>query len=457
MSRRARQDRPPAAVALLACWCPGFLSHGWTVPLLPGWRTELELSATTASAMVSSWALPLLVAGPWLTRWAERAGPTRMLVGGLLLVAAGCSAYVTVGQPSDLWMLVAGRLAHGLGGALLIMTGFGLVSWGWPGEVGTTSGLLMGAGGVAAVLGVAMGGLLADLLGAWGTAVPTGIALAAVPVAPAFVRSMTSARRVRQNLRLSSALRRPLVARLALLIACASIISGALEVAVPLVLSEELSYGPTRIGLVVVALVVLQVGGATLWGRVADRVGPARPMTGGWTGVVTMLALASILSGADLALAAVLVMGLFALSLSAAQLPLIPAIEAAALGEGASSSAIAFGLLDAGWAAGPVVGPLVVGPLRDLSTGWAASWVALACPGGWGSRCSCRVGRRPMTCGGRAVRPLRGALRKRGERHRAPHQALMTHTQWARSPCMGWCQHGWPDRPAAHLGRGLDA
>ncbi|MGB0377255.1 MAG: hypothetical protein ACPGGE_00420, partial [Poseidonia sp.] len=84
-----------------------------------------------------------------------------------------------------------------------------------------------------------------------------------------------------------------------------------------------------------------------------------------------------VLTGTMAVFAMIVMLGTFQFFIAAAQIPMLPMIDTAtnrALGEG--NPGLAFGVFGAAWAAGTILGPLVVGPMFDVFGSWA---IALGC------------------------------------------------------------------------------
>ena len=134
-------------------------------------------------------------------------------------------------------------------------------------------------------------------------------------------------------------------------------------------------------------MVLMQGIGSVIWGKWVDRNGPTRYMIIGWTAVVLSLLgvgfVGSLLSGNVAIWAMVALLGVFQFSIAAAQIPMLPMIDTAtnrALGEG--NPGLAFGVFGAAWAAGTILGPLLVGPVFDIFGSWALALGGLAIPAG---------------------------------------------------------------------------
>jgi MFS family permease len=162
--------------------------------------------------------------------------------------------------------------------------------------------------------------------------------------------------------------------------------TGALEAGIPLFLADNLSLNAAWIGGVILVMVVAQGIGGWLWGYLVDRNGPVRYMIFGWT-IVTIAMLAAgyvAYSVHDVILAAyciIVILGIFQFAISAAQVPMLPMVDAAttqAYGKGGAG--LAFGAFGTAWAAGTIIGPMVIGPVYDYTNNWGISLGILAIP-----------------------------------------------------------------------------
>ena len=149
--------------------------------------------------------------------------------------------------------------------------------------------------------------------------------------------------------------------------------------------ADALGLSSAAIGGVLLVMVLMQGLGSVIWGRWVDRHGPTRYMIIGWFFVVLSLLgvglVGYVLSGNMAVLAMILLLGSFQFFIAAAQIPMLPMIDTAtnrALGEG--NPGLAFGVFGAAWAAGTIVGPLLVGPAFDAFGSWAIALGGLALP-----------------------------------------------------------------------------
>ena len=127
--------------------------------------------AWTVSAYVLPFAVSILAVGRLGDRYGHR---TLLAAGGLIFAAGAMASALAPTYP----VLLAGRVAQGIGGAALLTIGLAAISATFQGPArGRALGLYFAAGAIAAVVGPLVGGLLASLVG-W-----QGIFWAQVPLA----------------------------------------------------------------------------------------------------------------------------------------------------------------------------------------------------------------------------------------------------------------------------------
>lgn len=371
--------------ALLAAFFVNFLGYAFIVPILPSWQSQFGLNATQATMLVSLWAVPLLVLGPFTGRITDRfgAGPTVLVSLILLTLSSGLYVLATneaVARP--FLLLAAARMLHGASGATIMTAGLASASVLWPTRFGEQSGKLLGMAAIGGLLGPVLGGLLFS----WGEASAFGVlAIITFLVCPLVAVSMpvigppneiTSA-----SISIKVFFSDQILFRVGLLLAITTLATGALEAGVPLFLNDALGLSPAQIGGVLLVMVLMQGLGSVVWGRWVDQRGPTRYMIIGWCCVTIALLgvgiVGLILEGTVAVLAMVALLGMFQFFIAAAQIPMLPMIDTAtnrALGKG--NPGLAFGVFGAAWAAGTILGPLVVGPMFDVFESWP---IALGC------------------------------------------------------------------------------
>ncbi|DAC10001.1 MAG TPA: MFS transporter [Candidatus Poseidoniales archaeon] len=378
-----------AFLALLAAFFVNFLGYAFIVPILPSWQTQFDLNATQATMLVSLWAVPLLLLGPFTGRITDRfgAGPTVLV--SLVLLAASSGLYILatnewVNRP---FLLLAGaRMLHGASGATIMTAGLASASILWPVRFGEQAGKLLGMAAIGGLLGPVLGGVLFS----WGEAsafvVLGGLTLM---VCPLMAISTSVVGGPNEHTTASVSLRvffdDRILFRVGVLLAITTLATGALEAGVPLFLDDALGLSAAQIGGVLLVMVLMQGLGSVIWGRWVDRNGPTRYMLIGWLFVSLALLgvglVGQVLTGTAAVLAMIVLLGTFQFFIAAAQLPMLPMIDPAprrALGEG--NPGLAFGVFGAAWAAGTILGPLLVGPMFDAFSSWALALGCLCVP-----------------------------------------------------------------------------
>ena len=366
-----------------------FLGYAFIVPVLPAWQTQFGLNTTQATLLVSLWAVPLLLLGPVTGRITDRYGAGLTVAVSLLLLAGSSGLYVVatkewVGHPFIL--LSFARLVHGASGATIMTAGLASASQLWPTRFGEQAGKLLGIAAIGGLFGPVMGGLLFTWGEAWAFAVLGGLTLAVVPVVVAAMKEIGGpVEGSSASVSLRVFFEDAILFRVGVLLAITTVATGALEAGVPLFLDDTLGLSSAEIGGVLLVMVLMQGIGSVVWGRLVDRKGPTRYMVIGWTIVVLSLvgvgATGALLKGDVAVFAMIGLLGAFQFSIAAAQIPMLPMIDTAtnrALGEG--NPGLAFGVFGAAWAAGTILGPLLVGPVFDLFGSWALALGGLAIP-----------------------------------------------------------------------------
>jgi len=378
-----------AFYALFFAFFVNFLGYAFIVPVLPAWQTQFGLNTTQATLLVSLWAVPLFLLGPVTGRITDRYGAGLTVAVSLLLLAGSSGLYVVatkewVGRPFIL--LSFARLVHGASGATIMTAGLASASQLWPTRFGEQAGKLLGIAAIGGLFGPVMGGLLFTWGDAWAFAVLGGLTLAVVPVVLLAMKEIGgpvegSSATVSLRVFFEDAI----LFRVGVLLAITTVATGALEAGVPLFLDDTLGVSSAEIGGVLLVMVLMQGIGSVVWGRLVDRKGPTRYMVIGWTFVVLSLvgvgATGALLKGDVAVFAMIGLLGAFQFSIAAAQIPMLPMIDTAtnrALGEG--NPGLAFGVFGAAWAAGTILGPLLVGPVFDLFGSWALALGGLAIP-----------------------------------------------------------------------------
>jgi len=383
--------------ALLAAFVVDFLGYAYIVPILPEWKEQFSLSSIEATALVSIWALPLLLFGPLSGRLTDKFGAGRVISVSIIMLIFSSLLYLVATEEllestfpdSGFWVLVAARFMHGVSGAAILTAGLAAASQLWPNNFGETAGSLIGMATVGALLGPVIGGWAFEISASSAFLILAGLTFLALPMVLYASKEIGHGETTNsiEQIPIREFISHPILLRIGLLIMFSALATGALEAGVPLLLSEPpMNMGPGKISLVLLVLVMIQGFGGWWWGRLVDRTEPTRWMLVGWTGVMTGLIAAGVISNQmdDKIgiLLIVMMLSVFQFSVAAAQIPMLPMIDAAtSRAYGRGSAGLAFGAFGTAWAAGTLIGPIFIGALHDATGEWSLSLGLLAIPG----------------------------------------------------------------------------
>jgi MFS family permease len=336
-------------------------------PLLPHFSHELGLSKSRAGVLVAAYAAGALIGGIPGGFAAARLGSRRAVLTGLTLMGIASLGFAFA---HGFWSLSLARLVQGLGSAFTWAGSFAWLLAKAPRQRrGELLGSAMGAAVFGAVFGPVIGAAaallgrapvfaslagLAVVLGAWALRIDS--APAEQPSAAALARALRS---------------RIFVAGLGLM-TLPALLFGVMSVLAPLHLADA-GWGAAAIGAVWLVDAGFEAAGAPLVGRLTDRRGRLLPVRVSLA-VSFVLSLALAAGGRPLVYVPLLVLGSLAYSVL-----FTPAF--ALLADGAESAGLAqgmgFGLMNAAWATGAVVGPAAGGAIAS-TTGDTIPWVLSA-------------------------------------------------------------------------------
>ena len=326
-------------------------------PLIPHFAHSLHLSKTGAGALVGAYAAGALVGGLPGGAAAARLGSRRAVLVGLTLMGASSLGFAFA---HGFWALAAARFLQGGGSAF---TWSGAFAWLLAAAPRERRGELIGSAMGAAIFG-ALFGPVVGVVAAWLGRAPVFAALAGLavvlgwwtlrlePVPPEHPSTAAVARAMRT---------RVFVGGLALM-ALPALLFGVLATLAPLHLSAA-GWGAAAIGAIWLVGAALEATLSPLTGRFLDRRGASLP-------VQVALALGVAISiGLALGPRPLLYVPLIVLAAGAYGVLFTPAFTLIA--DGAERSGLpqgmAFGLMNAAWALGALLGPLAGGAIATAS------------------------------------------------------------------------------------------
>jgi len=322
-------------------------------PLLPHFAHQLHLSKAAAGALVASYAAGALVGGLPGGRAAARLGPRRAVLTGLVLMALSSVGFAFA---DDFGTLVGARVIQGIGSAFTWAGAFAWLMVSTPqGRRGAVIGRAMSAAVVGELLGPVVG-VVAGLLGR--TAVFTGLSGLAVLLAALTIQIAEDSVAETVEVTLKSALGARRFRNGLGVLAVASMLVGVLSVLGPLHLAAA-GWGGAVIGATWLVGAAFEASAGPLVGRLTDARGArALARLALMASVPISLALAT---GASPIIYAPLVV-LATISYGALFTPAFALVSDGAEHAGLAQG-MAFGLLNAAWAAGAMAGPAGAGAI----------------------------------------------------------------------------------------------
>lgn len=336
------------------------LFHAALSPLLPHYSDELGLSKSAAGVLSAAYAAGTLV-GTLPAIWlAKRLGARRVVLVGLALVAVSTLLFAFAGA---LVWLDAARFVQGIGGACAWI---GALSWLMLGSTSKRRGELIGG----VVAGAVAGELMGPVVGSAATLSSPELVFSALAALAALLLGAawaTPAVASRPPVELAALARldRERARMLAgwWLVTLPAVFAGLLTVLGPLRL-DELGASGAAIGAVWLVAAGAEAILSPLIGRLSDRRGRMLPIR---TGLACAVPAALVLPLPGHAALEALAIIAAVVVLAAFWTPAIAALSDTAEATGVDY-ALVFALVNAGWAAGHVVGGAGGAALADLTT-----------------------------------------------------------------------------------------
>ena len=352
---------------------------------------EFALSYTADTELFSILSVPLFLLGPKTGRITDRFGAGRTILFSLFCLTGASLMYLVAMKVTfvDGFIILAiARLIHGLSGAAILTAGFAAASDIWPTKFGETSGKLIAMATIGGLLGPVIGGVAYTIGPEYAFIGLALITAAIIPIVYVTTKELGqgSGEPAQGSVPLRVFIQNPVLFRIGLLVTMTTLATGALEAGIPLFLEDNLGLNAAWIGAVLLVMVVAQGIGGWMWGALVDRNGPVKYMIFGWW-IVTMAMLAAgyvAYSISDATLAAyciIVILGIFQFAIAAAQVPMLPMVDTATSQVyGKGGAGLAFGAFGTAWAAGTIVGPMVIGPVFDYTGSWGITLGILAIP-----------------------------------------------------------------------------
>lgn len=325
------------------------------IPLVPELKADLALSKLQAGILVGAYGAGAVIAGIPSGFLAERIGPKRTVIVGMLALTGATVGFALVDSALALGV---GRFAQGVASAV---TWSGALAWLTLSTPRERRGQTLGTAFGTAVLGFIVGpavGALAEQTSVRGVFLAVAVVTAAVAALAARQPPGRIDRRRGTTLRRAVRNRRFLAAVWLTLIP--AIFFGALDLLVPLRL-DDAGWSSVAIAAVFIAAGLVEVTLAPLAGRVSDRRGRLAPARLGLWGLVAIALGLAAVDGA-FALVALLLCG--AVVVSGISTPGMAMVSDEAEASGLSQ-ALGFGTMNSAWALGAMLGPVGAGALAN--------------------------------------------------------------------------------------------
>jgi len=264
-----RRGNPPLFAAMRARYQQGsmpilflivfvdLVGFGLIIPLLPFYAERFGASPQLVTALLAVFSLMAMISAPLWGRLSDRIGRRPVLMASM---AAAALAYLWLGLASELWMLFAARAFAGICAGNIAAAQAYIADVTPPEKRARGMGMIGAAFGLGFIIGPALGGLVAGNELATADLVSPGVIAAGLSAAaflgvilllpeslPTAVRRRPGRGRIAA---LSSAFRRPLLARLLLVFFLVILAFAGMESTFALWAMRQYGWGPAQIGYV---------------------------------------------------------------------------------------------------------------------------------------------------------------------------------------------------------------
>src|SRR5947207_1448209 len=253
---RARYQQASMPILFLIVFVD-LVGFGLIIPLLPFYAERFGASPQLVTALLAVFSLMAMISAPLWGRLSDRIGRRPVLMASM---AAAALAYLWLGLASELWMLFAARAFAGICAGNIAAAQAYIADVTPPEKRARGMGMIGAAFGLGFIIGPALGGLVAGNELATADLVSPGLIAAGLSAAaflgvglllpesrPAAVQRRPGRGRIAA---LSSAFRRPLLARLLLVFFLVILAFAGMESTFALWAMRQYGWGPAQIGYV---------------------------------------------------------------------------------------------------------------------------------------------------------------------------------------------------------------
>jgi DHA1 family solute carrier family 18 vesicular amine transporter 1/2 len=375
-SHLSRKHAPFIAVALVTCATfTDIVAYSIAVPVLPDLSRRLGATPTMIGLLFGSFGVTLLAVSVPMGAVSDRVGRRLPLVAGMIALAAASALFAAA---RSLPWLFAARMVQGAADGVTWVVGFALIAdlYG-PDDRGRVMGYVMSGTSVALLVGPSIGGWLYSI---GGIALPFEFVAVVSLLCAAGFALIRFAPAVQGPTSLAapsawSVMQTPTVAVCAAYVVVLAATLAMLEPVLPLFFNRRLGLSPPQIGMLFATAAGAWIVMPMIYG----------PLVGRW-GSRRLLRLGLILTAVWLPMLALAVGIKSALTLMVIEWMIVPLAvtpslaymaEVTSIG-GADAYGVGFGVYNAAWAIGLLVGPVVGGFAFDrvglpaLLVTWAA-------------------------------------------------------------------------------------
>ena len=336
------------------------LLYGLIVPIVPHYARVLHADSGQLGLIFAVYSLALLLGSFPAGIACDRFGRRPVLLTGLVVLVTSTLLFAWV---NNVWLLVLSRIFQGAAGAAIWTAGLAAATAMFPQEErGRRLGLMMAVTGLGTIAGPVFSGMVYSAWGYRATFYVT--ALVILPVVLAFLRfPLPEPERAVKGAEpgFSAFLRtlgNPEMALVMLLIIACSFGFGMLEPLIPLHLSREFNLDSRAIGFFFGVISLSYSIVQPLWGYASDRIGYRPVIIAGLTATVLVAPALALAPGVFY----VYVAGcMFSIAICAMMTPCLPLLAEYSENSGTESYGRSFGMVNAAYSMGLLLGPAVGG------------------------------------------------------------------------------------------------